>query len=185
MTILFLLLALAASDATIVSSTVVSVDRTARTITLRDQGASATRTLPFARTAAAGIARFAPGTEVLVTMKDDVVVAIKRTSPRAPRGTVSPVPQAQPVPQLPPGSRSPQNRNVPQLPPGADPPQGRAVPQAAPASPSPAQSPVAVSPRPAVSPVTGPSPRPVPTPRPVVLPSNPPPSSSPEPAPRQ
>jgi hypothetical protein len=190
MRILVLFLVLAASaETTILNTTIVSVDRAARTITIRADAAQtgdrgSVRTLTVARGAEASLARVKKGSSVLLTLRGDAVVDIKLSGGPVParRGT-APGPQGGRVPQLPPGTRSPQDRGVPQLPPGSDPPQGRAIPQAGPATPSPGISPRSVTPRPAISPRPGPSPRDVPTPRPVVLPSDPPPTPIPSPMP--
>ena len=206
---LLFFLAAAQAATTILNTTIVTVDRPAGAITVRvDAGANGvvdrnrTRRLTVAPSAAAALATLAPGTAVLLTLRGETVVDIKRSGGGAGRPSAPVTPPPQQIPQLPPGARSPTNRNVPQLPAGANPPQARPVPQVAPSggvivitgSPSPgisppgvaptrpAVSPVAVqSPRPAVSPVAVGSPKSPGTPRPVVLPSDPPPTPLPSP----
>jgi hypothetical protein len=172
-----LLVVLAAT--TILNASVVSVDRAGRTMTVRADG-EATRRLAVAPAAAGRLAALKAGSEVLLTLRDDVVVDIKiSTAARTPGR----------IPQLPPRATSPTNRGLPQVPVTADPPQGRPVPQVAPGgtaarSPSPGVSPAGVAPtRPAVSPVAVRSPRSPGTPKPVVLPSDPPPTPLPSPQP--
>jgi hypothetical protein len=198
--VLALVLVAAQAATTILNTSIVSVDRTGRTIVVRADGAtdgavdrSRTRRLTVAPSAAAALATLAPGSEVLLTLRGETVVSIARPTGRdgRPSAPVTPAPQ-QPIPQLPPGAKAPTNRGVPQLPPGVDPPQGRPVPQVPPSggvivitgSPSPGISPPGVAPtRPAVSPVAVQSPKSPGTPRPVVLPSDPPPTPIPSPRP--
>jgi hypothetical protein len=207
--LLLFLAAQAATATTILNTTIVSIDRPGHAITVRvDAGADSgvdrnrTRRLTVAPSAAAALATLAPGNAVLLTLRGETVVDIKKSAGAAGRPSAPVTPAPQQIPQLPPGARSPTNRGVPQLPPGADPPQARPVPQVAPSggvlvitgSPSPgispagvaptrpAVSPVAVqSPRPAVSPVAVASPKSPGTPKPVVLPSDPPPTPIPSP----
>lgn len=202
---LVFLLAAAPATTTILNTSIVSVDRSKRTITVRVDAGTAdsvdrdrTRQLAVAPSAAAALATLKAGTNVLLTLRGDTVVDIKRSG-RAARPAdvirVTPAPPAaggpqQPIPQLPPGARTPTNRGVPQLPAGVDAPQGRPVPQVVPSggvlvitgSPAPGVSPAGVAPtRPAVSPVAAGSPRSPGTPKPVVLPSDPPPTPIPSP----
>ena len=174
-------------ETTVLSTSVVQVDRPGRTITVAEAGApdgtARTRRLMVARSAAAALGRVRAGATVVLTMRGSTVVGIDLSRP-APRVT----PQA--IPQLPPNATAPTNRQVPQLPAGVDPPQARPIPQVAPGAavtPSPGVSPVGVAPtrpavspvavaptRPAVSPVAVRSPKSPGTPKPVVLPSSPP-----------
>ena len=194
---------------TILNTSIVEVDRPGRTITVRvDAGADGdvdrnrTRQLTVDPSAAAGLATLKAGSEVLLTLRGDTVVAIKMSAgggggrsrtpavtvpPASGTGTrdaapgrvivVSPAPPAaggaqQRIPQLPPGATSPTNRGIPQLPAGVDPPQGRTVPQVAPSG---GVIVITGSPSPVGSPK---SPG---TPKPVVLPSDPPPTPIPSP----
>ena len=165
MTHAILLLLLALAQTTILSTSVVEVDRGRRTLTVAETDAGGPRRLGVAPAAAAALARLRPGTAVVLTMSGSTVVGIQLAGRPAPAPTSN-------VPQLPPGSNAPQARPIPQIAPGA------------PATPSPGVSPVAVAPtRPAVSPVAVRSPRSPGTPKPVVLPSDPPPTPVPSPAP--
>ena len=206
MTAAILLLLATQAATTILNTAIVEVDRRGRTVTVRvDAGTDGsvdrnrTRRLTVAPSAAASLATLTPGSPVLLTLRGNVVVDIKRSAGAgaAPGRViaVSPGPPAtagpqRRIPQLPPGATTPTSRGVPQLPPGADPPQARPVPQVAPpgrvivitGSPSPGISPAGVTPtRPAVSPVAVGSPKSPGTPRPVVLPSDPPPTPIPSP----
>ena len=153
----FLLVAVV--ETTVLSTSVVQVDRPGRTITVADtaasDGAVRTRRLTVAPSAAGALGRVRAGAAVVLTLRGSTVVGIDLSRP-APRVT----PQA--IPQLPPNATTPTNRQVPQLPAGVDPPQARPIPQVAPAArvtPSTGVSPVGVAPRPAVRPV-GVAPRP-------------------------
>ena len=152
-------------ETTVLNTSIVKVDRPGRTITVRvDAGAGGgvdrdrTRLLTVSPSAAADLATLKAGTEVLLTLRGDIVMDIKlsaggggggsstpaasgRQRRPAPRVAdpdrvivVSPAPPgpSQRIPQLPAGASSPTNRGVPQLPAGVDPPQGRPVPQVAP-----------------------------------------------------
>ena len=141
-------------ETTILNTSIVKVDRPGRTITVRvDAGTEGevdrnrTRQLTVAPSAAAGLAMLKAGSEVLLTLRGDTVVAIKmsarggggssaaapsgRRRPPAARGTgtrgaapgrvivVSPEPPAA-------GGTL---QRIPQLPPGATSPTNRGVPQ--------------------------------------------------------
>jgi hypothetical protein len=165
MTQAILIVLLALADTTIVSTSVVAVDRARRTLTVAQTDAGGPRRLAVAPSAMGALASLRRGTAVVLTLSGSTVVGIQLAGRPAPAPTSN-------VPQLPPGSNAPQARPIPQIAPGA------------PLTPSPGVSPVGVAPtRPAVSPVAVRSPRSPGTPKPVVLPSDPPPTPIPSPAP--
>src|SRR5687767_11115173 len=140
---LVLMITLAATaETSVLSATILQVDRGGRTITVPGEtvagGQARPRRLAVAPSAVAALSRLRAGTAVLLTLRGDTVTDIRIARRPAARGA------QQEVPQLPPGSTSPAGRSIPQLPPDATAPQARPIPQAAPGA--------VVTPSPGVSP---------------------------------
>ena len=140
-------------ETTILNTSIVKVDGTGRTITVRADapvdGAvdrNRTRVLTVAPSAAATLARLKAGSEVLLTLRGETVVDIKlsaggggggattpaasgrRRAPAAPAGRAGTAPSVIVVSPAPPATPGPQSQ-IPQLPPGATSPTSRTVPQ--------------------------------------------------------
>lgn len=140
----------ARTETTILNTSIVKVDRAARTITVRtDAGTDGTvdrnrtRQLTVAASAVPGLARLKPGNEVLLTLRGGTVVDIKMSaggggggsSPpaasdrrQAPARVPAPAGRVIVVSPAPPATAGPQQR-IPQLPPGSTSPTSRGVPQ--------------------------------------------------------
>jgi hypothetical protein len=176
-----------ADEITILNTTVVSLDRPARTVTVRlDRPTrdgvvdrSMTRTFPLAERAALALDTLRRGVAVMLTLRGETVIDARLTtaSPAAAQPGTGVISTGGSTTTIGAGGGTVTTGAGGAVPQGGVPPGGAA--QGAAVAPQVSPTPEGQT-RPPVSPVSVPTPRPVGTPRPVVLPSDPPPTAPPE-----